>query len=250
MGSLLKFQTHGLKPGRPTVLFVPGNLTAPAVYEGIDIFLPCQSAIIDWCKSEGPWAQDIIATRILEFIEEQDLGPTVLCGYSAGGVVTLSAAIQDKKRRLGGIVISNTGANTIGHGDPNFPQRIAEMWPKKELLEPWFARLFVKECPKALYDILYSYTESLGKEMAIECTTKVREIDLAPRLGEIVCPTLLLHGRFDTSRTESHVDVLRKGIKDIEVRYLDGGHTIMVEDRVNFQNALIDFVERTILTKG
>ncbi len=161
--------------------------------------------------------------------------------------MALSAAIEDKENVLGGIMISNTGANTIGHGDPSFPQRIQEMWPKRELLEPWFARLFVRECPKALYEILYDYTVSLDKRTAMECATAVREINLAPRLGEITCPVLLAHGKLDTTRTESHVNVLRNGISDIEVCYLDGGHTIMVEDRITYQEKLIEFVNRTIM---
>lgn len=45
-----------LQKGRPTVLMIPGGMaTSPAVYEGIGETLVCQSAVIDWSRSPGPW---------------------------------------------------------------------------------------------------------------------------------------------------------------------------------------------------
>lgn len=82
-------------------------------------------------KSDGPWELDIIGERVLELIVQLGLGPVILCGYSSGGVIALSAALRDEEGRINGLMISNTGANTKGHSDPNLPNQIRDHWPEE-----------------------------------------------------------------------------------------------------------------------
>ena len=228
------------------MLFIPGSLTSPAVFEGIGEVLPCQSAVIDWMKSDGPWELDIIGERVLELIVQLGLGPVILCGYSSGGVIALSAALRDEEGRINGLMISNTGANTKGHSDPNLPNQIRDHWPEEDVIRKFISRCFVKECPEELFQRLLAYASGIKKEAALACTLSSRTLDLEPDLQRVKCPVLIAHGKDDLVRRECHVEVLRNNLPDVEVRYLDGGHTIMVEDREHYTKALLYFMEKTL----
>ena len=249
MVHLFKYIGGPLKPKEPTVLFIPGGLTSPAVFDGLGIFLPCQSAAIDWLMSDAPWELDIIGRRILDFVKEYDLGPTILCGYSAGGIIAMSAAIADQEGLVQGLLLSNTGANTLGHSDPDLPKNIQKSWPDHDLIDRFIKRCFARKCPEALYSILYEYAFRVPKEAAYACTASVRTIDLEPCLKDIQCPVLLAHGKDDQVRRQCHVDVLKNGIPNIELCYLDGGHTVMVEAHTQYLEKLLYFVSKIFTPK-
>lgn len=138
-----------LSPHKPTVLFIPGGMSSPAVYEDIEVPVDYQSGVIDWSKSEGPWDIEVVGKRIGDLIIEQNLGPTVLVGYSAGGAIALSSAIEFPDK-IAGLLVSNTGANTRGHGDPHFPKKIVEHWGEREFNEAFLLRCFASPIPAIL----------------------------------------------------------------------------------------------------
>ncbi|RGY97715.1 alpha/beta hydrolase [Clostridium sp. AM58-1XD] len=227
-----------LRPQEPAVLMIPGALTSPAVFDGIGGGLPCQSAVIDWCGSPGPWDVVEVGKRVLEFISEHELGKTVLAGYSAGGIISMAAGSRDEDKLISGMLISNTGACAVGHGDYGLPQRILAGWPGEDILEPFFARCFARPVPTALKEKLKEYARSLSRETAYEATSSCRVHDLRGELHKITCPVVIAHGKLDQTRREEHVKQMKDGIPDTEVFWLDGGHTIMVEDREHYRKAL------------
>ena len=202
-----------LHPGMPTVLFIPGAMTNPNVFAGFANYLPCQSAIIDWNNSEGPWQVDVIGRRVLELIDKKKLGPTVLAGYSWGGVVSLAAAIFDKKDRVKGIMVADTGACAIGHGDPDFPQKLERRWPDKELFRMFSARCFARPITRGLYQQLEDYAMALGKDTVCQAAHSVRETDFRDRLDQITCPVQILHGLRDQSRSKRHAEIWPRGLR-------------------------------------
>lgn len=233
-----------LHPGMPTVLFIPGAMTNPNVFAGFANYLPCQSAIIDWNNSEGPWQVDVIGRRVLELIDKKKLGPTVLAGYSWGGVVSLAAAIFDKKDRVKGIMVADTGACAIGHGDPDFPQKLERRWPDKELFRMFSARCFARPITRGLYQQLEDYAMALGKDTVCQAAHSVREADFRDRLDQITCPVQILHGLRDQSRSKRHAEILAAGIEGAELFWLDCGHTPMVELHEEYLQKLLYFIDR------
>lgn len=227
-----------LLPGKPTVLMIPGGLTSPTVFAGLGSEIACQSAVIDWNRSVGPWDVVEVGKRVLLLIRELSLGPTVLCGYSAGGIISMAAAIYDEECAICGMLLSNTGACAIGHGDYDFPQRVEHNWPSTELLSAFLARCFARPIENELKKELTSYALSLEKEAILQSTISCRVHDLRGELHKIKCPVVIAHGRLDATRREEHVRQMVEGIKDTEVFWLDGGHTIMQEDRENYVKVL------------
>ena len=221
-----------LQKGCLTVLMIPGGMaTSPAVYEGIGETLACQSAVIDWSRSPGPWDVLDIGDRTLELVKELELGPVILAGYSAGGVIAMEAAIQDRENRISGLLLSNTGPCTVGHGDPDLPKRILGRWFSMELFEPFLDRCFAFPIDPALREKLLDYARQIPVNVVYEAAKTLREHDLRPRLEKITCPVVIAHGILDRTRTLEHVRMITDGVKDTQVHLLDGGHTIMVEDR-------------------
>lgn len=234
-----------LQKGRLTVLMIPGGMaTSPAVFEGIGELLPCQSAVIDWSRSPGPWDVLTIGDRTLELVRELELGPVILAGYSAGGVIAMEAAIQDQDQRIAGLLLSNTGPCTVGHGDPDLPARIMGHWFSMELFEPFLDRCFAFPIEPGLRETLVEYARQVPVEVVYQAAKTLREHDLRPQLGKITCPVVVAHGILDRTRTLEHVRMITDGVKDTQVYLLDGGHTIMVEDREEWVAVLKCLIEQ------
>lgn len=226
-----------LQPNVNTVLFIPGGLCSPVVYEGIEIPKDYQSAIIDWSRSEGPWDTKSIGKRIVDLVVEKSLGPTVLVGYSAGGVIALCSAL-DSSNKIAGLLISNTGANTKGHGDPHFPQKIVNHWGERDFMEAFLARCFAKPIPIDLKTAMLDYIGTLEKQAAYEGAYSLRQLDLEDEISKICCPVSIVHGVDDKSRTREHALLLKEKMPHSKLVWLKGGHTIMVENRREWQAEL------------
>lgn len=229
MASHLKY-IGDLQKGCLTVLMIPGGMaTSPAVYDGIGEKLTCQSAVIDWSRSPGPWDVLDIGDRMLELVKELELGPVILAGYSAGGVIAMEAAIQDCESRICGLLLSNTGPCTVGHGDLDLPKRILGQWFSLDLYEPFLDRCFAFPIDLALREKLLDYAQHIPVNVVYEAARTLREHDLRPQLEKITCPVVIAHGILDRTRTLEHVRMITDGVRDTRVHLLNGGHTIMVE---------------------
>ena len=169
--------------------------------------------------------------ELSELVKELELGPVILAGYSAGGVIAMEAAIQDRENRISGLLLSNTGPCTVGHGDPDLPKRILGHWFSTDLFAPFLDRCFAFPIDPVLREKLLDYARQIPVNVVYEAAKTLREHDLRPRLGKITCPVVVAHGILDRTRTLEHVRMITDGVKDTQVHLLDGGHTIMVEDR-------------------
>lgn len=232
-----------LEKKKPAVLLVPGGMaTSPAVFEGIGSMIPWQSAVIDWSRSEGPWDVTEVGKRLLELIHSLDLGPVIAAGYSAGGMIVMQAGISDEDGRIAGLLLSNTGPCSEGHGDPDLPERILKQWFSMELYEPFLNRCFAFPIDPDLKEKLVRYAKTVPAEVVYQAAVSVRQHDLRPQLGKIKCPVIVAHGILDKTRTMEHVKMLQDHIAGCSVRQLYGGHTIVVEDRKHWVEALKDLI--------
>ena len=233
---------------QPTVLFIPGAMTTPNVFAGLANYLPCQSAIIDWNNSDGPWTVETVGEKMLILIDQMNLGPVVLAGYSWGGVASIAAAIQDTKNRLAGIMIADTGACAINHGDPDFPKKLEKQWPDRELFRKFSARCYALPITRGMYQQLEDYALALNKDTVCQAARSVRESDFRDSLEQITCPVQILHGIRDQSRSKQHALFLANNIMDSELFWLDCGHTPMVELRDEYLQKLLYFIHKIHLT--
>src|SRR6202795_3971617 len=116
--ALAKFHlSHGPR-NRPTLIFLPGALIPPNAIAPVTRIVKLRAIGVGWLEGAGPHDLHSVAERVAMLIRE--LGPTVLIGHSVGTpIAALAAAIdlRSTKRNVVGLVLSNSGANTKGHGD-------------------------------------------------------------------------------------------------------------------------------------
>ena len=113
-----------------------------------------------------------------------------------------------------------------------------------ELFEPFISRCFARSVDPALKEKMIAYAKQVDKETVYQSSKTLREHDLRPDLGKIACPVVIAHGSLDKARTLEHVKMLTDGIADTEVFLLNGGHTIMVEDRDNWVEKLNYLIQK------
>lgn len=225
-----------LKPEMPTVLFLAGSLTNPCVYDQIESDGVFQFGAVDYCRSQAPWDVTTLGKRIIEAIDILKLGPTVLAGYSAGGVIAMAAAAYAPEK-IAGLMLSNTGPCGKGHGDPDFPRKLITGWGTKEFTDNFFKRCFSREIPPFLKYRLEQYIAVMDKHAGYEVSRSLREVDYSEKLKAVSCPVVIAHGTLDTARTQAHVDMMTDCMPQAKVFYLEGGHTIMVENKEEWQRA-------------
>lgn len=226
-----------LEKNQPTVLFLSGGNVSPCVYDQLESDGIFQFAVIDYCRSEAPWDVTSLGRRVVKLIEEAELRPVILAGWSAGGVIAM-AATSLRPDLISGLLLSNTGPCAKNHGNPDLPKRVLERWGEREffdsLLKGWFSR----PVPPLLRIKLLDYMVQVEKECAYQITTSVRQVDFREGLKQFHKPVVLAHGTLDKSRTMDHVNMILEAMPQTEVHFMEAGHTSVVESKAEWQTAL------------
>ena len=237
-----------ITPGKPTILCIAGSMIDPCVYDQMEIPEGFCAGKVDFYHSPGPYDAMSIAAAILEYDDEHQLGPLVLVGYSAGGVIAMAAACQAPDK-VKGLLLSNTGPCTVGHGDVNLPQRILEQWNDQEFRNSFIDRCFSRPVPPFLRLRLEEYINTIQCQAAHDLSKSLRQLDLREPLRRVDCPVVIAHGIDDKTRTLAHAQMIMDSIPHANLRPIPGGHTIMVENKAGWQAALdellVDVAERS-----
>lgn len=233
-----------IRKGEPAVIGLPGNLISPAIFSQNLLKANTQIIPVSWGTSPGPWEIHEIGKRVIQLIKEHKLGPTVLAGHSVGGAIAMAAAIE-APHLINGLILSNTGANTLSHGNLNFPNDIRNNWGQL-LFQQFINKCFYKPVERSFKMHLLTYAELFNQKAALSASVSLREKDFRPYLSEIKCPTLIAHGRFDKNRSINDAKTLSEGIRNAELVLLDAGHTPMVEDQRAWYYALQSLLDRVL----
>lgn len=187
-------------PDRPRIIYVhgsPGSATAWADY--LTDPVPGHEAIaIDRFgfgnsepKAPVP-SLDEQARAVAPFLVERDGQWPILVGHSLGGTIVCQAAV-DYPDKVGGIVIL-AGALSPDLEKIHWYQRLADFWIVPSLL------------PTGLVN---SNRELMPLKGELET--------LSSRLGEIVCPIAILHGKRDMLVPVANVDYMREKFREVAI---------------------------------
>jgi pimeloyl-ACP methyl ester carboxylesterase len=191
--------------------------------------------------SPGPWDIRNVGERIAALIQEKNLGKTILAGYSAGGAIALISAISSGGKTAG-LLLSNTGLNTQNHGDPDAPKKIKQGF-SAEQMSTFIDSCFYYPVPSALKQKMLDYIKNAPPQAAYEGTLSLRQTDLQEEAKTISCPVVIAHGIYDTRRTKEHAERIQKSIPQARIIWLKGGHTIMVDDKQGYMEALNNLID-------
>lgn len=230
---------------QPVVLALAGGGCSPRIYDSVHT-PGIRWQALDWAQGAGPFDPLSVADRIGTALERHD-APVALAGHSVGGFIALQVAIRYPEQ-VAALVISNTGASTEGHGDPELPRRVLHAWD--DAAQQAFLRAcFVHAPPAPLWAELRRYLAALDPAGFAETVVGLRQLDAGPDLGRIRCPTLIAHGRLDTRRPVSAAQALAAGIPGARLVLLPGGHTPMVDCAADYAAAVGTFLSGVGLTK-
>jgi 3-oxoadipate enol-lactonase len=237
--------SHGPK-NRPTIVFLPGALIPPNAIAPVTRIVKLRAIGLGWLEGAGPHDLHSVAARVAILLRE--LGPTVLIGHSVGTpIAALAAAIdlRSTKSNVVGLVLSNSGANTKGHGDvESVIERVLQTWGPP-LWKAMTERSLGNVCPAELVDSFVTYPRRVTAEATAESLRSLQQNDLTSMLSELSClPTAVVHGSRDPARTLSHAESLSNGIAGSRLVVLETGHTSCVEAPDEFAKVIHAVVEQ------
>lgn len=165
----------------------------------------------------SPCSMAELAADALAVLDALHIERAHWCGVSIGGVIALQVAVT-APRRVHRLVLANTGASFAPASD--WDTRIESA--RAQGLEP-----------------LLAATQVRGY---IEACTALRDIDLAPQLGAVQAPTLVIAGARDTPASLERAEQLAAGIVGADLLVLDAAHLSNVEQAEDFTSAVVDFL--------
>jgi pimeloyl-ACP methyl ester carboxylesterase len=144
-----------------------------------------------------------------------------------------------------GLVLSNSGANTKGHGDvESVIERILQTWGPP-LWKAMTERSLGSACPAELVDSFMTYPRRITAEATVQSLRSLQQTDLTSMLSELSSlPTAVVHGNRDPARTLSHAESLSDGIPGSRLGVLETGHTSCVEAPDEFAEIVRSVVEQ------
>jgi len=195
--------------------------------------------------SRTPFTYWDLAEDCCALLDRLDIGQAVLCGMSQGGFISLRVALADRERVLGLVLVDT---------DPH-----AETLEKKALFETMLQQAVSNglddELIQGITGILFgpgfdsSYWQGKMKarapasvRSAVECM--VTRDDVGHRLGEIRCPSLVIHGELDASFPVGDVETWADQLPGLVqfVRIPDAGHTSNLENPQVVNQRLLQFL--------
>jgi pimeloyl-ACP methyl ester carboxylesterase len=223
-------------------------MCSPLVYAQTAMTSGLHARALAWLEDEGSFDLHSIANRVCDAIADE--GDVILVGHSLGtplAVLATLAAAQRGNAAVRGLVLSNSGANTKGHGDAgSIVRRIKEEWGEP-MWDAFVGRCFHTLPEGQLLDEIRRYPARLQSRAVAEAIQSQMRIDLLPLLGELPeVPVAIVHGQHDVARTLGHAQELAGAIRGAELHVLPTGHTSCVEDVHAFAEIMRGVAEMAI----
>jgi len=182
---------------------------------------------------------------VLSLLDHLGIETVTFCGLSLGGMIGMWLGIHAQKR-ISRLVLANTAAH-IGTSEL-WDQRIAIVQDLgiAPLAEATLTRWFTP-----------SYRESHLREMALiremiaatdprgysACCAALRDADLRSQVQAILCPCLVIAGRFDLATSAAEGAALSASLRDSRYVELETSHISAWERPEEFTEAVLGFLD-------
>jgi pimeloyl-ACP methyl ester carboxylesterase len=222
-GIELYYEVYGTGPA---LMLIPGLGADSRLFGGIigSLAATCRVIVFDPRgggrseKPPGPYTIEQMADDAAGLLDVLEVDRAVVVGYSMGGRIALSLAL-DHSTRVRRLVLAATSASTP---------------PMRSLSRRWLALEVLSRLPTP---------GERQPRWAWECQRRASvSYDATARLGEIVVPTLILHGRRDhmtplAQAAEMHAAIARSALVEVP-----GGHiSLVTRERRRFAEELSAF---------
>ena len=203
-------------------------------------------------KPDGPYSMADYAEDAVGVLDELDWATANVVGVSFGGMVAQELAIRHPGR-IRKLVLCCTSPG--GAGGASYPlHTLIGMNPEAEARKmipisdtrhdaAWQATH--PEAFQAMLDMRMAdpYADEPRHAMGAELQLLARkDHDVWDRLPSITAPTLICAGRYDGIATPANQEAMASRIPGSELRFFEGGHLFMIQDRTAFP-AMTEFLK-------
>jgi 3-oxoadipate enol-lactonase len=163
---------------------------------------------------EGDYSLWDSARDQLALMDHLGIDRAVLIGMSQGGLLSLRTALLAPER-VAGLVMLSSQAGTIDPGNGAAFTAMAGTWrdgPAPETLEAIAAKILGPGVDEETW--LAHWRRMPARHVVDAVSALTGRDDLTGRLGEITCPTLVIHGSADASTGLDRAGVVHAGVRD------------------------------------
>jgi (E)-2-((N-methylformamido)methylene)succinate hydrolase len=196
---------------------------------------------------EHPCRIEDFADDVMKVLDELGVSACPLVGFSLGGMVAQSVAL-DSPQRVGKLALISTSAGRTDAERARVASRLGDLQTRGVAAvaplnrEVWFTEAFQKAHPEKVEarvrQLLESDPASYLQAYAVFATT-----DLGEWLSAIRVPTLIITGEHDVSGTPRMARLMHERIWNSNLRILPGlRHSLLIEAPEEVADLLMDFL--------
>jgi non-heme chloroperoxidase len=206
-------------------------------------------------KPYGKYDYDVFAEDIKVVLEELKVENAVLGGFSFGGATVIRFASKYKNEHISKLALFGSAAPCEVRRD-DFPYGLPieilnslielNSANRPQLIEE-FGKLFAASetaLPKSISDWLAGMELQSSQYAMEQGLYMIRDSDLRKDLEKITIPTAIFHGKLDKLCPFELAEQLHKGIRNSTlVAFENSGHALFLEERLKFNDELIQFIK-------
>jgi pimeloyl-ACP methyl ester carboxylesterase len=212
------------------IVALAGTLCSPRIFDPFAERLDGVASVeaVSWMTLPGPWDIPSIASRLAAHVATTATAPVTLIGHSTGGAIA-QQLVLDHPELFDSLALIDTGANMHAHGDVDAIIANMERSWGPSLFGAILDRSFAEPLDATSRALFLDYAGTVELAAARDVLVSQRAIDFASRLGEIACPTVVIHGTQDPTRTVASAEEFAERIPGSRLVLLDCGHSPMFE---------------------
>ncbi|MFW5918835.1 MAG: alpha/beta fold hydrolase [Halanaeroarchaeum sp.] len=232
-------------PDAPTIAFVSGlgygrwmwNWQRERLESDYEVIVWDNRGAGDSDAPEGPYTIEEMAGDLEAVLAAADRSSVHLVGASMGGMIAQQYALEyDRATSLSLLCTTHGGEaaepipEETQHRMFSVPEDADEREAIRWKMAPALTDEWLAENDDVVEQIVDWRLESDASESAREAQAAgVMDFDVADRLGEIVVPTLVMHGTEDRVVPTANGEMIHESLPQSDLELFDGGHLFFVE---------------------
>lgn len=244
----------GARPGRPWMVFSHSLATDHSMWWPQAAVFAADYNVLRYdtrghgasSAPAGPYTLATLADDLLQLLAALGIDRCHFVGLSMGGMIGQTAILRDPRPFLS-LVLADTSSRIPPEVHPVWESRIAAVVEggmaavAQSTLERWFTPPFRAQATEAVarIDRLIRNTKVTGY---VGCSRAIMQLDLASRLGQVSCPTLVLVGDQDAGTPPAMARDIAHAIAGARLEVIaSAAHIANVEQPERFNTLIQQF---------
>jgi pimeloyl-ACP methyl ester carboxylesterase len=251
-GVELEYVEQGSKDGIPVVLlhgitdsWHSYETTLPYLPGDFHVFAISQRGHGNSQKKAKGYRPKEFAADVAAFIEQKNLGATIVVGHSMGGVVTQQFVLDYPNLAKAVVIVSSDPAISKNPGIPGFYEEVQKMpdTASREFMQEFQKATLSKSIDSSYFNTLVDESMKMPIPIFKMVLKELMAVDYTEQLKSIKQPVLVFWGAKDAFFLREGQEKLVENIKQAKwIVYQDTGHAPHWEEPQRFAKDLIEFI--------